>query len=277
MFFNNYNKPGRGISKEEINNKAGIGLYFDILFRRIWNMIKLNLLYVLTSIPAIFISIVISLYFLTITASIRGIDINGNATSLLFLSVLFSIAFFQITGSGPASVAKDYVLRHYVNDTHTWVISDFFENIKKNFTQGIVVYVINTLVITLLLFAGIFYSFVLKNSFSGAFSALILIIAAIFVMMQMYVYQLVASVELKIKHIYKNALALTIIKLPWNILVLVVTIVFMYLMYYLSVSIPVVSAIVILSIYFVIVRFTQMFMINNVVNKYIIEPGTKKL
>lgn len=275
MFFRNYSKPGKGISKEDLN-KSGVELYFDILFRRIWNMIKLNLLYVLVSIPAVIISALISLYLFTITASVKGIDINENATSLLILSILFAIAFFQITGSGPASVAKCYVLKHYVEDTHTWVISDFFEHMKKNFRQGITVYVINTLVITFLLLAGIFYSFILKNSFSSIFSTLILIIVAIFVMMQMYVYQLVARVELKVKHIYKNALALTIIKLPWNLFVLAVTIGFMYLMYYLSLTIPIISTLVILAIYFVIISFTQMFMINNVMNKYIIEPGMKK-
>lgn len=275
MFFRNYSKPGKGISKEDLD-KSGVELYFDILFRRIWNMIKLNLLYVLVSIPAIIISVLISLYLFTITASVKGININENATSLLILSILFAIAFFQITGSGPASVAKCYVLKHYVNDTHTWVISDFFENIKKNFKQGMAVYVINTLILSVLLFACVFYSYMLENSLSSILLILLIIIAAIFAMMQMYVYQLVASVELKVKYIYKNALALAIIKLPWNILVLGVTLLFMYLIYYLSLTIPIVSAILILAIYFVIVRFTQLFMVNNVMNKYIIEPGIEK-
>ena len=132
MFFNNYNKPGRGISKEEIDNKSGIELYFDILFRRIWKMMTLNLLYVLVSIPVIVISAIIPLYLLTMTASVKGINITENASSLLILSILFALAFFQVTGSGPASVAKSYVLRKYVNDKHSWVMSDFFENIKKN-------------------------------------------------------------------------------------------------------------------------------------------------
>ena len=52
MFFRNYSKSGKGISKKDLD-KSGVELYFDILNRRIWNMIKLNLLYVLVSIPAI--------------------------------------------------------------------------------------------------------------------------------------------------------------------------------------------------------------------------------
>lgn len=116
----------------------------------------LNLMYLLVSIPAIVISFLLSTYFLMSAASLAGVDVVKNSSSLDILSFLFAIVFFQITGSGPASVAKSYVLRKYVRDTHAWVVSDFFENIKRNFKQGIAVYIINTVVLSGLLFAYIF-------------------------------------------------------------------------------------------------------------------------
>ena len=78
--FFNYSKAGKGITKEDLE-KSGLALYFDILGRRIWKLITLNLLYLLVSIPAILISIAISVYFLTLAASIRGVDVAKNSTS----------------------------------------------------------------------------------------------------------------------------------------------------------------------------------------------------
>ncbi len=272
--FNNYSKPGKGINKEDLD-KSGVSLYFDIFFRRIWKMMTLNLMYLLVSIPAIVISILISAYFLMSVASLAGVDVVKNSTLLGILSLLFAIVFLQVTGSGPASVAKSYVLRKYVRDTHSWVVSDFFENIKSNFKQGIAVYIINTLVSAGLIFAYIFYSFIWKNSMGSLLSVVVIIIAVIFVMMQMYVHQLVSSVKLKVKHIYINALALTVVKLPWNIVVLFMTFFLAYLMCYFALTSPAICVVFVIALYFTLVCFTQIFMTNNVMNKYVIEPGKK--
>lgn len=272
--FNNYSKPGKGINKEDLN-KSGVSLYFDIFFRRVWKMMTLNLMYLFMSIPAIIISFVISSYFILSVSSLTGVNIEKNSSSLSIISLLFTIAFFQITGSGPASVAKNYVLRKYVNDTHSWVVSDFFENIKKNFKQGIIVYIISSIMAFGLIYAYIFYSFILKSSVGEILSIVIIIIAVVFVMIQMYVCQLVASVELTIKQIYKNALSLVIIKLPWNFIVLSITFLLMCMMYYFALSIPILCVGFVLALYFTLAKFTQIFMTNNIVNKYIIEPGMK--
>lgn len=272
--FNNYSKPGKGINKEDLN-KSGVSLYFDIFFRRIWKMMALNLMYLLVSIPAIVISILISTYFLVSVVSLAGVDAVKNSTLLGFLSLFFAIIFLQVTGSGPASVAKSYVLRKYVRDAHSWVVSDFFENIKSNFKQGIAVYIINTLVSAGLIFAYIFYSFIWKNSMGSALSIVIIIVAAIFVMMQMYVYQLVSSVKIKVKHIYIKALTLTVMKLPWNIVVLCMTFFLAYLMSYFALTSPAICVVFVIALYFTLVCFTQIFMTNNVMNKYVIESGKK--
>ena len=118
-----------------------------------------------------------------------------------------------------------------------------------------------------------FYSFILEIK---ALSIVVITIAVLFVIMQLYIYQLVASVELSVKYIYKNALALTIIKLPWNLLVMIVTGILMYGMYYVALTIPILCVALLIVIYFVLMSFTQIFMTNNALKKCIIEPGTKK-
>lgn len=50
MFFGNYSKPGKGVNKRD-PNQPRIQVFFDILPRKVWSLIKLNILYLLTSIP----------------------------------------------------------------------------------------------------------------------------------------------------------------------------------------------------------------------------------
>ena len=49
--FNNYLKEGKGVSKEQ--NTPRLILFFQIYFRKFWNLISLNLLYIAFCIPII--------------------------------------------------------------------------------------------------------------------------------------------------------------------------------------------------------------------------------
>ena len=48
--FNSYTKPGKGVSKEDVQ-KSGIPLYFDIFLRRFWKFISINLVYCILCLP----------------------------------------------------------------------------------------------------------------------------------------------------------------------------------------------------------------------------------
>ena len=49
----NYNKEGPGVSKEELAQKKRIVVFFEIYSRKFWNIIKVNLLFLLFSLPII--------------------------------------------------------------------------------------------------------------------------------------------------------------------------------------------------------------------------------
>ena len=104
---------------------------------------------------------------------------------------------------------------------------------------------------------------------------LIAVISAFFIMMQMYVYQLMAGFNFKVKDIYKNSLLLTMIKLPWNIFITVTVVVIMYTLYSVSMTSPLLAIILFVVVYIVLVYFTQLFMTKGVVEKYILEPSQK--
>ncbi len=274
--FNSYTKPGKGVSKEDVQ-KSGISLYFDIFLRRFWKFISINLLYIIASIPAIIISFFIANYFVEIILSVTGfVEDEAYIRMIPLLAILFTFVILQATGSGPASVGHTAVVRKYVKDTHAWIWSDFVSSFKQNFKQGIAVYVINVVVFFMIAFGYLFYSYFMSGTISVALSTLILIIGVIFCIMQKYVYVLLSGFQLKIKHVYKNAFILTIVGLKWNIFSAVIIGAMLYGMAYLYTSVPVVAFIVLLCFYFTLVNFTQTFITNNVVKKYIEEPALEK-
>lgn len=270
--FFDYTKPGRGVRKDE-PEKTGFALYFDIFFKRIWKIISLNLFYILASIPAIIIAFFLSNYFIGTLLTLSGINIDGDISlALSILYLLLTVIVLQITGSGPASVAMNYVLRKYVNDTHSWVWSDFIDNIKSNFKQGMGVYLVNVLVLSLCVIGLLFYTFVMKGMLAYVFRTILLVFTAVFILMQKYTYMLVSGFELKFKHIYKNAFILTIAGLKWNIFSAAVVLGLMYGAYSLVIRMPLVGILAFILLYFSVITFTQIFITNNVVKKYILKP-----
>ena len=59
FFSPNYAKAGKGISKEKAMKRD----YFDILGLRFWDLIKINLVYVLCNIPALVLCVLLGSLF----------------------------------------------------------------------------------------------------------------------------------------------------------------------------------------------------------------------
>lgn len=269
--FFDYTKPGKGVNKDDLD-KTGIALYFDILWRRLGKIISVNIFFLIASIPAIIISLILSAVLLTYLGAFSGVAIGVGEASVMHYYL--TAAMLLLTGTGSASAAMSYVLRKYVNDTHAWVWSDFIDNLKSNFLQGTLAYIINTVLFCVLAMAIMYYNYFVKGPMSVFFTAVMIIIAVIFLMSVMYVYQIMASMKLKLRDIYRNAVLLTIGKLPVNLAAFGVTAAFLYLLNVIITN-PIVLAVVPLIFYSIIV-FTQIFITNNTVNKYLIEPSEKQ-
>ena len=276
--FYRYTKPGRGVSKEDVQ-KSGIPLYFDIFLRRFWKFISINMIYIIASVPAIVISFFIANYFIGFILSVTSLAENEEFLRMvpwLDIFILFTVVILQATGSGPASVGHTAVVRKYVKDTHAWIWSDFVSGLKQNFWQGVAVYIINVVVFFMLAFGYLFYRYLMPGTISVVLSTFILVLGVIFCIMQKYVYVLVSGFQLKIKHVYKNAFILTIVGLKWNIFSAIIIGAMLYGMVYLYISMMGAAFAVILCFYFTLVNFTQTFITNNVVKKYLEEPALEK-
>lgn len=273
--FFDYSKPGRGISKDE-PQKTGIALYFDILLRRFWKFITLNLLYLLFSVPAIAVIFFLSseevMRLASAVLDFSKISVD-ESRALLMLAAALAAIVFAIFGSGAASGAFSYVMNNYVNDRHSWIWSDFWEHLKKNFIQGTVVFVIDMVALVLFSVSLYFYSYCMPQKYlSLALRSVVVAVFLIFLMMHMYMYPIMAVFKLKIKDIYRNSLLLVMARLPWNFLAFAVSGGVLAALVYASL-VSGIGILLFLFIGFALVGYTQMFMTNNIVKKYMLEPA----
>lgn len=271
-----YGKPGRGLTKEDVDKK-GVSLYLDILGRRAWSLMSLNLYFVLFSIPAFVIAFFMSAYVVSWVAELINLEFTQQISNgLSLLSTLAALITVLFCGSGPASAGMITVLRKHATDAHSWGWSDFFEGLRKNFKQSLLVYILNMLLTNVFAVGFFHYLYITKGTLSGVLAIVVLIVAVIFFMMQMYTYQLMVCVDLKIKDIYKNALILVMGKLPWNILVAAITAFIMVFVFEIFMAIPTVGLLLIAVFVYSFIAFTQVFMTNNILCKYVLDPATEE-
>ena len=243
FFTPSYDKPGKGIDPDA-PQKRSFFRFFDIFFRKFWKFIKINLLYVLVSIPTFalvfFLSGIISNSFLSMNGTeemFRSIaeqiaQASENAggadyqysvlvvTFDLFIRLIISYLFMTLWGMGPATAGITYILRNFAREEHAWLWSDFKSSFKNNFKQSLIVFVIDIVVFLLL-----YTAFVVYSQMTGALSMLkyfIVVIAIIYTIMHFYIYPMMVTFDLKLKDLYRNALIFALGKLLSNLFILVI-------------------------------------------------------
>ncbi len=214
--FFDYTKPGRGVEKEEFT--PNLKTFFRILSTRFWKLVQLNLLYVICSLPLI-------------AVIFAFVPIGGGAenTVAMFKVCVFGLLYLSVVGLAPVTAGFTYVLRNFTDDRHAWVLSDFFEHIKKNFKQA-----------SLLFLIDLAFSFVIPiifNFYTGLASAetqapefyknlaviaktIIALFTGIYFIMHFYIYQIMITFNLKLRQILRNSLIFALSQLPRNIAVL---------------------------------------------------------
>ncbi len=226
MFFGNYSKPGKGINKPDPNRPI-TATFFELLPLKLWSLVKSNTLHMLASIPILLIIMIASGILTTpVINRLSAAIADEQASLLLFLiDILFrfiiSLIFAVFLGTGPFSGGFVYLLRELGQDRHIWLFSDYFKSIKSNFKQGICLLIID-IAVFMLTAISLNYYLQTKAFFLVWF---INICAFIYLMMHMYIYQMMITFDLKLRHILKNALVLTFIELPKNLLLFAILLV----------------------------------------------------
>ena len=217
LFSINYNKPGPGIDKDA-PKKPAFFIFFEVLKRKFWNLLKISIMYAIFNIPGIIMS-----YFIT-SMFLQKINVDGGFGDLyirLFISAIFMM--MTMVTFGPVQAGITYILRNYSREEHSFIWWDFKEHFKKNFKQSIIVMLIDFVVLYLLTIAINFYSS-LDSIIGAAAIGFVIMTMLLFTMMHFFIYPMMVTVELSTKNLYKNALIFAILKFFPNILMLVINI-----------------------------------------------------
>lgn len=218
MFYKDYSNPGKGVNKRNPNQPRW-QVFLDVLPRKLWDLFKLNILYLLVSAPFFVITMIVS-------GVITSPIINSASQSMLqvnlagydvLLRVFISFLFVVFVGTGPATAGFSYVIREHANEHPCMLISDFFERFRLNFKQSLLLWVIDLIV---------FYVFSVAIGFYGEtgniiFQYIFMVVSVVYIMMHIYIYQMMITFDLSLKNIIKNSLLITIGKAPLSLSILV--------------------------------------------------------
>jgi uncharacterized membrane protein YesL len=174
-----YNRPGPGVSKNAPQKKAFF-LFWEIYFRKFFNLITANLLYVLVSLPL-------------------------------------------VTG-GLAQAGLTFVTRNYCREKHVFLPSDFFDTIKKNWKQALVMGLVELAVGALMLFNLYFYWINLAAVKNVSLMLILMIalnlcIVILYCFMRYYIYLQIITFRMTLKQVIKNSFLLAVVGLKQNLLI----------------------------------------------------------
>lgn len=208
--------------------KRGLFKLIDIIAHNYSKLMGVNLLYTVCSLPVIAVymlltSIISSSFFESATE-------NFDITVTMFGGMM-AVYLFLMLGGGPASPGFTFVIRSIARREPVFVASDFFEHIKKNFKQSIVIILMDAVVIGILFF-NINAIMIAPDIFFGLqmpFGAVTVVIFILYFGARMYLYPLMVTYKEPLKGLIKNSLLLSLIEMPKNIFYIVLSSVIYYL------------------------------------------------
>ncbi|HHY83145.1 MAG TPA: DUF624 domain-containing protein [Clostridiales bacterium] len=226
-FFNRmyYGDPRRPDLKKEDVKGSRIKIFFTVLSIRFWQLIQLNLLYSIFWIPT---------YFLLQAHAIMFVETKDFNSAAFFLMLIPCLVI-----TGPATAGVTYVIRNWARDEHAWVWSDFKDAWKANWKQSLLMMLINGVVIYLFSINLRFYY--INSANNGLFFYLfcfMIMLSIMYAMMNMFIFPMMVTYKLNLRQIIRNAFILTMVKLPFTFLILVLAVALVYITFIYLFSLP---------------------------------------
>ncbi|HHV97785.1 MAG TPA: YesL family protein [Clostridiaceae bacterium] len=231
--FFDYTKPGPGVPKDA-PPKAPIIVFFEIYFRKFWNLVKINLMFNFFNLPALIAAIFATMYLF------QG-QISDDPTVDLLTRFIIGCVFLCIPliTVGPAQAGFTYILRNYSREEHAFLWWDFKDTAKDNFKQSLIISIIDFIVFIVFgIVINFYFKYPAENDLSAymmLFARTIVILAfIIYLMMHMYIYPMLITFKLTVRQVYRNALIFAMAKFLPNLGILLLCIFLILLSFYFS-------------------------------------------
>lgn len=140
-------------------------------------------------------------------------------SKIWLLNLVYALVCLPIITIGPATAALTYCLRNFAREEHA-DLSDFFEQFKKNFWQGLGIGIIMFFAFGLVGFGIVFYDALIKsgNFFGVVGFAISLLTLFLLLFMTYYIYMLMVTFHMTIRQLLKNSFLFAFIGLGRNII-----------------------------------------------------------
>lgn len=145
-------------------------------------------------------------------------QILTKAGNLVLLNVLWIICSLPIITAGAATAALYYVIFQMQTNEEDTVFRPFFHAFTKNFKQSTLLW-LAILIIAAVLLLDVLYMFIYGTP--NLVGILIIVVCAIFLMVQSHLLPQLARFETKLKSVVQNALLLTVLHLPSSLMMAV--------------------------------------------------------
>ena len=150
-----------------------------------------------------------------------------------------------------------------------FLVSDFFEQTKKNWKQSIIA----GLILSVLLYFYMTAFFVYWSFGSLILRIAISVLGILLAYMSFYVFPQIVTFQLSLRQIFKNAMIFAIANLPYNTLVFVSLAV---LHIFLILGAPIIWLILMVIFLIAFSTYTVNFVTWTVISKYMIDTGTEE-
>jgi len=271
-----YNKPGPGVPKDA-PPKSPFIVFFQILQRKFWNFIKVNIMFLIFNLPALVLGMLAMLYFFPniFPNAMNDPEMLLNDTMLKFILLTIMMCLPMVT-VGPAQAGFTYIMRNYSREEHAFLWGDFKDTAKKNMKQSLIVSAINFIVTFLMLFSIRAYYALIEQAqipqIIGLLGISIMsVMFALFACMSMYIYPTMITFDLSLKNLYKNSFIFAVIKFLPNIGILLLCALIVFLSFGMIITFnPLIGFIPYFLLTFSLIGFITNFYVYPKLEKYII-------
>lgn len=140
----------------------------------------------------------------------------SNFWKLVSLNILYFVCILPIVTFGPATAAFMKILRNASQERPSFIYSDFFAAFKSNFKQTFFLGIIDVAAII----AYIKALPIIFRSESAILFGIFLLSLIFFIMIHLYIYLIIVSINLPLKNIVLNSIILAIAELKRNVVTL---------------------------------------------------------
>ncbi len=204
-----YGKAGKGDYTVSDMPQNRIQLFGAVFKVRWGSMFGVNLLYMIFWLP----TFVWGLMHVSLLFSADTVLTAENISSYFTTFLLGLVPCIAITG--PFTAGATFVLRNWARDQHSFVWSDFWDAVKANWKQALPVSIISGLMPLVVYVGWVFYGQLAAQSFFYLIPlCLVVLVFVVWKLSEMIIYTLMVTYELSFINLIRNAVLLTMAKLP---------------------------------------------------------------